>query len=131
MPAVVIDAVSSSRTDVNVANSTATSAQPHPLLVSRLTLGSFRHSHRKDLEFILRLSYLLVFCLLALVASANSIRRRIASERDGSSFCLAQLSIADLSAGGSRTVSTGSRPVAGRPGFFGITFSFDRLAMFW
>ncbi len=44
-----------------------------------------------------------IFCLLALQASANSIRRRIASEREGLSFCcLAQLSISDLSAGGSR-----------------------------
>src|ERR1700730_18083356 len=106
MPAVGIDAVSSSRTDVNVANRTATSAQPHPLPVSRLTLGSFRYSHRNDLAIYSATKvYLPVFCLLALVASANSIRRRIASERDGSSFCLAQLSIADLSAGGSRTVS--------------------------
>ena len=72
------------------------------------------------------------FRLLALTARANSIRRRIASDRDGlSCWCLAQFSMADLSAGGSRTVSTGSRPVAGRPGFFGITFSFDRHAMFW
>jgi hypothetical protein len=29
--------------------------------------------------------------------------------------CLAQLSMADLSVGGSRTANTGSRPVAGRP----------------
>jgi len=73
-----------------------------------------------------------VRCLLALAASANSIKRRIASERDGLSFCcLAQLSIADLSAGGSRSASMGSRPVAGRPGFFGITFSVDRLAILW
>jgi hypothetical protein len=44
-----------------------------------------------------------VFYLLTLAARANSIRRRIASEREGSSFCcLAQLSISDLSAGGSR-----------------------------
>ena len=56
----------------------------------------------------------------------------MASERDGLSFCcVAQLSMADLSAGGSRSVSTGSRPVAGRPGRFGITFSVDRFAMFW
>jgi hypothetical protein len=33
-----------------------------------------------------------VFCPFALTASANSIRRRIASEREGLSFCrLAQL----------------------------------------
>jgi hypothetical protein len=74
----------------------------------------------------------LEFRLLALVANANSRSRRIASERVGLSFCcLAQLSIADLVAGGSRSVRTGSRPVAGRPGFFGVTFSIDDLAMFW
>jgi hypothetical protein len=72
------------------------------------------------------------FRLLALVANANSSRRRIASEREGLSFCrLAQLSIADRSGGGSRTVRTGSLPVAGRPGFFGVTFSIDGPAMFW
>jgi len=73
-----------------------------------------------------------VLCLLALQASANSIRRRIASEREGLSFCcLAQASILDVRLGGRRTARTGSRPVAGRPGFFGITFSLDRFAMFW
>ena len=57
-----------------------------------------------------------------LLPSANSIRRRIASEREGlSSCCLAQLSIADVIAGGSRTVKTGSCPVAGRPRFFCVT----------
>jgi hypothetical protein len=51
--------------------------------------------------------YLLpVFRLLTLEAGANSIRRRIASEREGLSFCcLAQLSISDLSAGGSRSAN--------------------------
>jgi hypothetical protein len=65
--------------------------------------------------------------------SANSIRRRIASEREGlSSCCLAQFSTANLMAGASRKVRTGSRPVAGRPGgLFGVTFSVDDLAMFW
>jgi hypothetical protein len=49
----------------------------------------------------------LKFFLLVLIASANSRRRRIASEREGLSLCrLAQLSIADLSAGGSRTAET-------------------------
>jgi hypothetical protein len=77
-------------------------------------------------------SYLSLFCFFALTASANSIRRRIASERVGLSFCrLAQLSMCDFSEGGSRTAITGSRPVAGRPTFFGITFLVDRLAMFW
>jgi hypothetical protein len=56
----------------------------------------------------------------------------MASEREGLSFSpSAQLSIADLSSVGSRTVNTGSRPVAGRPGLFGITFLVDRFAMFW
>jgi hypothetical protein len=45
---------------------------------------------------------------LACAAIPSSISRRIASEREGLSFCcLAQFSIADLMAGGSRTVSTG------------------------
>jgi hypothetical protein len=67
-----------------------------------------------------------------LTVRASSIRRRIASDRDGLSFCcLAQLSIADLSVTGRRTVRTGSRPVAGRPGLFGVTFSVDVFAMFW
>ena len=70
--------------------------------------------------------------LLVLVVNAISIRRRIASDREGLSFCcLAQLSIANLSAIGSRKVRTGSRPVAGRPGLFGVTFSLDAFAMFW
>jgi hypothetical protein len=69
---------------------------------------------------------------LGLPASAISIRRRIASERVGLSFwCLAQFSIANLVFGGSRTVRTGSRPVAGRPGFFAGDFSVDPRAMFW
>src|SRR5262249_3821360 len=59
------------------------------------------------------------------------MRRRIASEREGLSFCcLAHVSIADLTVSGRRTVRTGSRPVAGRPGFLGITFSVDGLTMF-
>lgn len=62
------------------------------------------------------------FCLLALAASAYSISRRIASEREGLSFCcLAQLSILDLSADGSRTVRIGSCPVGGRPRFLCVT----------
>ena len=70
--------------------------------------------------------------LFALVTSAISIKRRMASEREGlSSCCLAQVSMADLTAGGSRTVRTGSRPVAGRPGLFGVTFSVDDFATFW
>jgi hypothetical protein len=68
-----------------------------------------------------------------LAVRAISIRRRIASEREGRSFCsLAHVSIMDLSPNGSRIVRTGSRPVAGRPGrLFGVTFSLDDLAMFW
>jgi hypothetical protein len=73
--------------------------------------------------------FLWFFCF---AFNANSISRRIASEREGLSFsCSAQVSMADLSAHGSRTVRTGSRPVAGLPGFFGDTFSLDDLAMFW
>ena len=73
-----------------------------------------------------------LFRLLALAANAYSISRRIASERDGLSFCrLAHLSMASRVLGGRRTVRTGSRPVAGRPGLFGVTFSVDRSAMFW
>jgi hypothetical protein len=69
---------------------------------------------------------------LGFAASASSISRRIASEREGLSFCcLAQFSMANRVLGGSRTVSTGSRPVAGRPGLFGVTFSLDDFAMFW
>jgi hypothetical protein len=64
--------------------------------------------------------------------SAISIKRRIASEREGLSFCcLAQFSMANRVLGGSRTVRTGSRPVAGRPGLLGMAFSVDRWAMFW
>jgi len=73
-----------------------------------------------------------LLCRFDLAARALSIRRRIASEREGLSFCcFAQVSIADLTVSGRRTVSTGSRPVAGRPGFLGVTFSVDGLAMFW
>ena len=72
------------------------------------------------------------FRFVALAANPSSSSRRIASDREGlSCCCLAQFSIADLIAHGSRTVRTGSRPVAGRPGFFGVTFSIDDLAMFW
>ena len=64
--------------------------------------------------------------------SAISIKRRMASEREGFSFCcLAQFSMANRVLGGSRTVRTGSRPVAGRPGLLGMAFSVDRGAMFW
>jgi hypothetical protein len=74
----------------------------------------------------------LVLWFFCFAFNANSISRRIASEREGLSFsCSAQVSMADLSARGSRTVRTGSRPVAGLPGFFGVTFSLDDLAMFW
>jgi hypothetical protein len=58
------------------------------------------------------------FRFVALAANPSSSSRRIASDREGlSCCCLAQFSIADLIARGSRTVRTGSRPVAGRPGF--------------
>ena len=64
--------------------------------------------------------------------NANSISRRMASDREGLSFCfLAHFSISDLTASGNRSASTGSRPVAGRPRFLGITFSLDALRIFW
>ncbi len=67
-----------------------------------------------------------------LAASAISISRRIASDREGLPFCrLAQFSMASRVLGGRRTVRTGSRPVAGRPGLFGVTFWVDCLDMFW
>jgi hypothetical protein len=97
----------------------------------RAKLGSF-YTSRRDMP--LRRSRVNYFCrrsFLAVVARAISIRRRIASERDGLSLCcLAQFSIADLTVSGRRTVRTGSRPVAGRPGFL-VTFSVDGLTMFW
>ena len=66
--------------------------------------------------------YSSVLRLFAIADSANSIKRRIASEREGLSFCcLAQLSILDLNAGERRTARTGSCPVGGRPRFFRIT----------
>ena len=73
------------------------------------------------------------FCfLLALTASANSIRRRIASERDGWSFCcLAQLSMAVLSAAGSRSANTGLSPVRGRPRFFRNTGIDFRMILYY
>ena len=49
-----------------------------------------------------------LFGFLALIAKAPSTSRRIASDREGLSFCcLAQLSISVLSAGGSRSASIG------------------------
>jgi hypothetical protein len=65
-----------------------------------------------------------LFCGFDLPDRAISIRRRMASEREGLSFCcLAQVSIADLRSIGSRTVRVGSCPVAGRPRprFFCVT----------
>ena len=54
----------------------------------------------------------LLACLFVLLANAISIRRRIASEREGLSFCcLAQFSIANLVLGANRTVRTGSGQV--------------------
>jgi hypothetical protein len=74
-------------------------------------------------------SHYLLVCLFVLLANAISIRRRIASEREGLSFCcLAQFSIANRVPDGSRTVRTGSWPVAGRPRFFGVTV-IDSLAI--
>ena len=66
-----------------------------------------------------RTVYLSSFCILALTARAITIRRRIASEREGLSFCrLAQLSMSDLSAGGSRNCQHGILPRAGDHVFF-------------
>src|SRR5215471_6099408 len=85
-------------------------------VLSRSKLGSFC-KYRGGLYFSPRL-----LCRFNLPTRAISIRRRIASERDGLSFCcLAQFSMANRVLGGSRTVRTGSWPVAGRPRFFGVT----------
>jgi hypothetical protein len=66
------------------------------------------------------------------VARASSTRRRIASERDGLSGCsLAQASIFALRGEERRIADTGSRPVAGRPRFFGTTFFLDGCRIFW
>src|SRR5262249_603604 len=63
-----------------------------------------------------------LLCRLDLALSANSTTWRIASEREGlSGCCFAQVSIATLVAGETRTVRTGSWPVAGRPLFLCIT----------
>jgi hypothetical protein len=51
--------------------------------------------------------------------SPTSTRRRIASEREETSFRAAHLSIFAIKSGESRIAETGSRPVAGRPRFFG------------
>jgi hypothetical protein len=59
-----------------------------------------------------------------------SIRRRMASDRDGlSSWRLAQASTVLRDSGAMRSAISGSLPVAGRPRFLGITFSVDLLAM--
>ena len=44
---------------------------------------------------------------------------------------LRQVEVLSVSAGDNRIVTTGSRPVAGRPGRLGITFSVDRFVIFW
>jgi hypothetical protein len=51
--------------------------------------------------------------------SPTSTRRRMASERDETSFRAAHLSIVAIRSGESRIAETGSRPVAGRPRFLG------------
>jgi hypothetical protein len=82
-------------------------------------LGSFCNTCVAVVYFSPRL-----LCRFDLVVRAISIRRRIASDREGLSFwCLAQVSIADLRPIGSRTVRVGSCPVAGRPRprFFCVT----------
>ena len=73
-----------------------------------------------------------VFGFSALLDSATSISRRIASDREGLSFCcLAQLSISALNPGGSRSASTGSCPVGGRPRFFRITGIDFRIILYY
>jgi hypothetical protein len=73
-----------------------------------------------------------VFGFLALVDNAISISRRIASEREGLSFCcLAQLSISALSVGGSRSANTGVSPVGGRPRFFRNTGIDIRIILYY
>lgn len=53
------------------------------------------------------------FAVFGLVARAISIRRRIASEREGLCFCcLAQFSMESRVLGGRRMLRTGSQPVA-------------------
>jgi hypothetical protein len=70
-------------------------------------LGSFRNTCGGGRYFSPRLR-----CRFNLAVRAISIRRRIASEREGLSFCcLAQFSIADRVLGGRRRVRTGLRPV--------------------
>jgi hypothetical protein len=71
-------------------------------------------------------------CPLTLIFSAISISRRIASEREGLSFCcLAQLSISDLSAAESRSAETGVSPVRGRPRFFRTTGIDFRILLYY
>jgi hypothetical protein len=73
-----------------------------------------------------------LFDFLALIASATSISRRIASDREGLSFCcLAQLSISALNPGGSRSASTGLSPVGGRPRFFRNTGIDFRIILYY
>jgi hypothetical protein len=60
----------------------------------------------------------------------TSMRRRSASEREGLSGCwVAQASMAAIDSGGRRKAMSGSRPVAGRPRFLGITDLLD-IALF-
>ena len=62
-----------------------------------------------------------MFGFLALIANANSISRRIASDREGLSFCCAaQLSMWALNAGGSRSANTGFPQFVGGHVFFVI-----------
>src|SRR5262249_46839829 len=75
-------------------------------LCCRPKLGSFCNTCVAIVYFSPRL-----LCRFDLAARALSISRRIASDREGLSFCcLAQFSIADLTVSGRRTVRTGSRP---------------------
>jgi hypothetical protein len=93
-----------------------------PCFAIRVRKNAYRTVHSALVDDELgyrRSSTLREFRFLACAANPSSSSRRIASEREGLSFCcLAQLSIANLSAGGSRRASTGSCPVRGRPRFF-------------
>jgi hypothetical protein len=69
--------------------------------------------------------------LRSFIFNAISTSRRSASEREGlSNWRSAHSSTRSRSAGGTRNAMIGSRPVAGRPRFFGFTFFVDSAAIF-
>jgi hypothetical protein len=93
-----------------------------------------RPTLRDEIGFVLQfVSWVVYFsprllCRFDLLGRASSIRRRIASDREGLSFCcLAQVSIADRVPGGSRTVRTGSSsPLTGA-----TSSAAQRLGLSW